>query len=129
LLAIKSNQKAVREKKMTTLYGIKNCDTVKKARSWLESHKVNYHFHDFRSDGITPAMVTQWINELGLDTLVNKRSTTWKELAEDIKQHFDASNAVAVIVANPTLIKRPLLDTGSQRLVGFKEADYHNLFN
>lgn len=114
---------------MTTLYGIKNCDTVKKARIWLERHNVNYTFHDFRVDGLTSAAVTQWIAELGLDTLVNKRSTTWKELDDSIKNNFDATSAVAVIVANPTLIKRPLLDTGTQKVVGFKEADYQALFN
>lgn len=114
---------------MITLYGIKNCDTVKKARTWLERHNVNYTFHDFRVDGLTSAAVNQWITELGLDTVVNKRSTTWKELDDSLKNNFDATNAVAVIVANPTLIKRPLLDTGAQKIVGFREADYHTIFN
>lgn len=114
---------------MTTLYGIKNCDTVKKTRTWLDSHNVNYTFHDFRADGLTTAQVKIWIAEIGLETLVNKRSTTWKELDDSIKNSFDATNAVAVIVANPTLIKRPLLDTGAQKIVGFKEADYQTLFN
>lgn len=114
---------------MTTLYGIKNCDTVKKARNWLEQHHVNYQFHDFRADGLTTAQVKSWIAELGLEMLVNKRSTTWKELDESIKNAFDANTAVAVIVENPTLIKRPLLETGTHKMVGFKEADYQNIFN
>ena len=114
---------------MNTLYGIKNCDTVKKARTWLEQHKVDYKFHDFRADGLTDEQVKIWIAEIGLDTLVNKRSTTWKELDETTKTNFDESNAVTIISKNPTLIKRPLLDTGKQKHVGFKDADYTRIFN
>ena len=114
---------------MITLYGIKNCDTVKKARDWLERKKVDYRFHDFRIDGLTPAQVKTWIAEIGLETLVNKRSTTWKELNDSIKDNFNADTAVAVIVENPTLIKRPLLDTGTQGYVGFKDAEYSKIFN
>lgn len=114
---------------MITLYGIKNCDTVKKARAWLEHHKVDYHFHDFRADGLDEPQVKKWIAEIGLETLVNKRSTTWKELNDSIKDNFNADTAVAVIVENPTLIKRPLLDTGTQGYVGFKDAEYSKIFN
>ena len=114
---------------MITLYGIKNCDTVKKARTWLEHNKVDYHFHDFRADGLDEPQVKKWIAEIGLETLVNKRSTTWKELNDSIKDNFNADTAVAVIVENPTLIKRPLLDTGTQGYVGFKEAEYSKIFN
>lgn len=114
---------------MTTLYGIKNCDTVKKARTWLEQHKVDYHFHDFRADGLTAAQVKTWITEIGLETLVNKRSTTWKELDEATKTNFNEINAATVISANPTLIKRPLLDTGKQKYVGFKDTEYTHIFN
>jgi arsenate reductase len=114
---------------MNTLYGIKNCDTVKKARTWLEQHHVDYHFHDFRIDGLTPAQVKTWIAEIGLETLVNKRSTTWKELDEATKTNFTEANAAAIISANPTLIKRPLLDTGTQKYVGFKDAEYTTIFN
>lgn len=113
---------------MITLYGIKNCDTVKKARIWLDKHQIAYQFHDFRTDGISESQVNNWINNLGLETLVNKRSTTWKELDENIKSDFD-QNAVQVITANPTLIKRPLLDTGKQHYVGFKESEYSVIFN
>ena len=114
---------------MTTLYGIKNCDTVKKARVWLEQHKVDYTFHDFRADGLTDAQVKSWIAEIGLDALVNKRSTTWKELDEATKNNFNETTAAAFISAHPTLIKRPLLDTGKQKLVGFKDAEYARIFN
>lgn len=114
---------------MTTLYGIKNCDTVKKARTWLEQQKVNYHFHDFRADGLSEAQVKTWIAEIGLETLVNKRSTTWKELDEATKTNFSEANAARVISENPTLIKRPLLDTGTQKHVGFKDTEYNTIFN
>ena len=114
---------------MITLYGIKNCDTVKKARTWLEQNKVDYRFHDFRADGLTTAQVKTWIIEIGLETLVNKRSTTWKELDEATKINFNETNAATVISENPTLIKRPLLDTGKQKYVGFKDTEYTHIFN
>jgi arsenate reductase len=113
---------------MITLYGIKNCDTVKKARTWLEQRGIDYQFHDFRTDGLTEQQVKLWIDELGLELLVNKRSTTWKELDEATKNQLDA-NAVQIITANPTLIKRPLLDTSKQKHVGFKDTEYSKIFN
>ena len=113
---------------MNTLYGIKNCDTVKKARNWLESNKIAYQFHDFRAEGLSEAQVKIWIKELGLEALVNKRSTTWKELDESIKADFNEAAALNTILASPTLIKRPLLDTGTSKHLGFKESDYAKLF-
>lgn len=109
---------------MTTLYGIKNCDTVKKARAWLENQSIDFRFHDFRADGLSESQVKAWIQELGLDTLINKRSTTWKTLDDKTKASLDEHTAVAIILESPTLIKRPLLDTGHQRLVGFKADVY-----
>lgn len=114
---------------VTTLYGIKNCDTVKKAISWLKGQEIDYQFHDFRADGLSEKQVRDWIEELGLDTLINKRSTTWKALDDQTKSSLDENTAVAIIVASPTLIKRPLLDTGSKRLVGFKADTYSTIFN
>lgn len=111
-----------------TLYGIKNCDTVKKARDWLTAHNIDYSFHDFRVDGLSAQQVTGWIYDLGLDTLVNKRSTTWKALDEKTKASLNESTAVQILIDNPTLIKRPLLDTGKQKTVGFKATDYQNIF-
>ena len=112
---------------MTILYGIKNCDTVKKARDWLDKNGIVYRFHDFRTDGLSEAQVKSWITEIGLEVLVNKRSTTWKELDETAKHDFE-KNANKVIQANPTLIKRPLLDTGKQKHVGFKDSEYTQIF-
>ncbi|MES2825785.1 MAG: ArsC family reductase [Pseudomonadota bacterium] len=114
---------------MIILYGIKNCDAVKKAREWLTKNKVNYHFHDFRADGLSKDKVNDWITEIGLEALVNKRSTTWKELTEAIKNNFNEKNAAAIIVEQPTLIKRPLLDTGTHKYLGFKDLEYTKIFN
>ena len=110
---------------MTILYGIKNCDSVKKARQWLEQHQITYQFHDFRSDGLSAEQVSIWVELLGWETLVNKRSTSWKALDDDVKRTMSAATAIAAILTSPTLIKRPLLATGTQLMVGFKNADYN----
>ncbi|HET8711103.1 MAG TPA: ArsC family reductase [Spongiibacteraceae bacterium] len=110
------------------LYGIKNCDTVKKARAWLDQHHVEYRFHDFRGDGLELKQVQNWLHELSLDDLINKRGTTWKQLDEKTRNGLTASNAAALIVVHPTLIKRPLLDIGHQRFVGFSDAMYRDIF-
>mgnify|MGYP001212173067 CR=1 FL=1 len=109
---------------MTTLYGIKNCDTVKKARKWLDENNINYSFHDFRSDGITETQVADWLQELSADNLINKRSTTWKQLSDTERDRAFGDQAAQLLCAHPTLIKRPLLDTGKQRYVGFKAEQY-----
>lgn len=111
---------------MNRLFGIKNCDTVKKAQAWLQQHAVPYTFHDFRKDGINHEQVSAWHAELG-DALINRRSTTWKQLSEADKAAAQ-TDPVALLLANPTLIKRPLLDTGKVRSVGFKDEDYAKLF-
>jgi Spx/MgsR family transcriptional regulator len=118
-----------RNQNVITLYGIKNCDTVKKARNWLEMHEVEYHFHDFRADGLERKKVKLWLDELGWETLVNRRSTSWKALDADARDNMDAASALEAILAQPTLIKRPLLDTGHERFVGFSAASYQKLFH
>lgn len=114
---------------MVTLFGIKNCDTVKKARQWLEQNGVEHQFHDFREDGINSEQVNNWLKELGWQTLINKRSTSWKQLDPAQREAMDNALAATAIMAQPTLIKRPLLDLGDKRSVGFKAADYQALFN
>ena len=114
---------------MTTLYGINNCDTVKKARKWLDDNGKQYTFHDFRKDGITEQQVQKWVAALGWETLINKRSTTWKELDEPTRAALNDSTVIAVVVQHPTLIKRPLLESADHIGVGFKAADYQTLFN
>lgn len=111
------------------IFGIKNCDSVKKARAWLDSHSIDYRFHDFRTDGLSAAQVQAWVAELGWETLINKRSTTWKQLDTAAREALTDESVIDVILAQPTLIKRPLLDTGDQRRVGFKAADYAAWFS
>lgn len=112
-----------------TLYGIKNCDTVKKARKWLDTHNIDYQFHDFREDGLTEDAVAAWLEELGWQNLLNRRSTSWKSLDEQTRLDMDEEAALKTILLHPTLIKRPLLDTGQQRYTGFSAASYAKIFN
>jgi len=109
---------------MYTLYGIKNCDTVKKARKWLESNDVNYQFHDFRVDGLTAEMIEQWFTTVGWEKLLNKRSTTWRQLDDAQKENINEQSAAILLLKNPTLIKRPVLDNEITILVGFSEESY-----
>lgn len=111
-----------------TLYGIKNCDTVKKARKWLDQHQVNYVFVDHRADGLNPDSLHHWLDTLGWEQLVNKRSTTYRALSESEKANLGPNTAYALLEANPTLIKRPLLDNQGQLSVGFKAEQYAALF-
>ena len=108
---------------MTTLYGIKNCDTVRKARKWLESEGINYHFHDFRSDGLNKKDLGVWTKAVGWEVLLNKRGTTWRQLPEKTKETVDEGRAIDLMLANPTLIKRPVLVRGRRVHVGFKRAE------
>lgn len=111
---------------MITLYGIKNCDTVKKARTWLEQHDVKYRFHDLRSDGLDEPTLQGWIKAVGWETLLNTRSTTWRQLPDASKRVASASQALPLLIAHPTLIKRPVLQHGKTVLVGFSAQDYAN---
>ena len=113
---------------MITLYGIPNCDTVKKARRWLDQHGVDYQFHDFRSDGLEATQVDQWLAKLGWETLLNRRSTSWKQLDPALRECMDDSAALGAVLESPTLIKRPLLDTGSALHVGFSDKAYQDIF-
>lgn len=114
---------------MITLYGIKNCDTVRKARKWLELHGIEYAFHDFREDGLDAGQVRQWLRELGWENLVNRRSTSWKALDANAREAMDDETALQAIMAQPTLIKRPLLDVGHERFTGFSAKNYEKIFN
>ena len=113
----------------TYMYGIKNCDTIKKARKWLEDAGVDFHFHDFRKDGITPEKLDTWFAAVGWETLLNKRGTTWRQLPEDVKNGIDAASAKTVMLENPAIIKRPVLETPQGVTVGFKAAEYEELFS
>ncbi len=113
---------------MTTLYGIKNCDTVKKARKWLEAAGIEYRFHDFRADGLEREQLDAWNRAVGWETLLNRRGTTWRQLPEAVKTGIDEARALDLMMEQPTLIKRPVLEHGGEFRVGFKEADYKVLF-
>lgn len=114
---------------MIVLYGIKNCDTVKRARKWLEVAGVEYRFHDFREDGLSRAQVATWLDELGWQQLINKRSASWKTLSEQARESMNDAAALDAISAQPTLIKRPLLDIGHELHTGFSAGRYSEIFN
>lgn len=116
--------------KTITLYGISpnNCDTVKKAQRWLQANSIEFSFHDFRKDGLEQQQLEQWAAALGWETLLNKRSTSWRQLDDEIKSNIDEQSAIREMLISPTLIKRPLLELNGQYQVGFKEADYASLF-
>ncbi len=109
---------------MITVYGIKECDTVKKCLKWLGAQQLPYHFHDLRRDGLDQALLQRWIDVLGWETLVNKRSTTWRGLPEETKSRLSESTAADILLAHPTLIKRPVIDAGRTLLIGFSEAGH-----
>lgn len=114
---------------MTTLYGIKNCDTVKKAQKWLEDHNLNPQLHDYRVNGLDPAWLAEMAEKFGWETLVNKKSTTWRSLSDEIKNSLNKETALQVLTENPTLIKRPIVLADGVALIGFNEADYQRAFN
>ncbi|EDY86597.1 ArsC family protein [gamma proteobacterium HTCC5015] len=113
---------------MTTLYGIKNCDTIKKARRWLEDNGVAYEFHDYKKVGVPEQQLRQWIDQFGWEVVLNKRGTTYRKLDDAIKDSLDAESAVAVLMTNASMIKRPVIEHGDTTLIGFKADDYQSLF-
>ncbi|WP_444911261.1 ArsC family reductase [Microbulbifer sp. PAAF003] len=112
---------------MITLYGIKNCDTVKKARKWLEKNGVDYRFHDFRVDGMEDVPLQAWLDKFGWQEVLNRRSTSWRELSDEQKNEMDKALALDLASATPTLIKRPVTTTSKETLFGFKEATFEQL--
>lgn len=106
------------------MYGIKNCGTVKKARAWLEVRGVAYDFHDYKTAGVDEAQMRSWVAEFGWEKVLNRAGTTFRKLPEADKADLDADKAVALMLAQPSMIKRPLLDLGPRRLLGFDPADW-----
>lgn len=107
-----------------TLYGIPNCDTVKKARVWMDQHGVAYAFHDYKKAGVDRAKLEQWVDEHGWETVLNRAGATFRKLPEADRGHLDRDKAVALMLEQPSMIKRPVLDLGDRRLVGFKPEVY-----
>ena len=111
-----------------TIYGIKNCDTMKKARAWLENNRVAYAFHDYKSAGIDKSKLEGWVRKVGWETLLNRAGTTFRKLPEKDKEGLTEKKAIALMLAQPSMIKRPVLElSGGKLLVGFKPEQYETM--
>lgn len=110
------------------IFGIPNCDTMKKARAWLKEHDVEYEFHDYKKAGIDEDTLRQWISVTGWETLLNRRGTTWRKVPEDVKDSINETVAIELMLDNPSIIKRPVLTTGDRIEVGFKPEQYAEVF-
>lgn len=114
--------------KSVTIYGIKNCDTMKKARTWLEDHGVAYAFHDYKAEGIDKASLERWAKEVGWEILLNRAGTTFRKLPDAQRENVTEKKAIALMLEQPSMIKRPVLDVGGKLLVGFKPDAYAKQF-
>jgi len=114
--------------RVVNVYGIRNCDTVKKARRWLDDQGIAYRFHDFRSDGLEPARLARWLNEPGWEQLINRRGTTWRQLDANTRERLSAATAAALLLAHPTLIRRPVLEQAGRIYLGFSPEAYAHIF-
>ena len=110
-----------------TLYGISNCDTIKKARAWLGRHEIAFRFHDYRKQGLDREQLLSMVSALGWEAMLNRRGTTWRTLPGKVKDQIDAESAIDVMLENPAIIKRPILAAGDQLHVGFSEAQYREI--
>jgi arsenate reductase (glutaredoxin) len=110
-----------------TVYGIRNCDTMKKARAWLEAHGVDYDFHDYKVAGIERATLEKWVQAVGWEVLLNRAGTTFRKLPDDAKERIDERTAIDLMRAHPSMIKRPVLERGKTLLVGFSPERYSAL--
>jgi arsenate reductase (glutaredoxin) len=111
-----------------TIHGIKNCDTMRKARAWLETQGVAYTFHDYKAEGIERRKLDGWVREVGWESLLNRAGTTFRKLPDADKLGLDEAKAVALMLAQPSLIKRPVLEAGGKPIVGFKPEIYAAVF-
>jgi len=114
--------------KSVTIYGIKNCDTMKKARAWLDKHNVAYDFHDYKSAGIAPAALEKWVRAVGWETLINRAGRTFRALPPKDQDGLTEKKAIALMAAQPSMIKRPALDVDGKLIVGFKAEQYEQTF-
>lgn len=110
------------------MYGIKNCDTIKKAKKWLDEKGVEFTFHDYRKDGLSDELLSSLESTLGWEALLNKRGTTWRKLPEETKDTINKESALLIMLENPAIIKRPILNTGNSLELGFSDAAYQQLF-
>lgn len=114
---------------MITVFGIKNCDTIKKARNWLTDQGIEYQFHDFRANGIDRDRIETWIQQAGWETVLNRRGTTWRKLDAAIRDTVNRDNVAALLAEHPAMIKRPVLDIDGDISIGFKPDLYQSIFN
>ena len=122
------NAQTVGMKQAITIYGIKNCDTMKKARAWLDQHGVAYAFHDYKVAGVERASLEGWAGKVGWETLLNRGGTTFRALPEKDKDALTEKKAITLMIAQPSMIKRPVLEIGGKLLVGFKPEQYAAAF-
>lgn len=113
---------------MITLYGIKACDTMKKARTWLDQHQIAYDFHDYKTQGIDAATLNRWLEQVNWDTLINRSGTTWRKLDDARKQITDNTQAIALMIEQPSMIKRPVLEMDGKVYLGFRSEEYGRMF-
>lgn len=114
---------------MITMYGIKNCDTIKKAKKWLDNQQIEYTFHDYRVDGLDEQWLQSACQTLGWELVLNKRGTTFRQLDSEIKDNLTESSAIEQILLAPAMIKRPILSVDNQLHIGFKDTQYAEIFN
>jgi arsenate reductase len=111
-----------------TLYGIPNCDTIKKARNWLQEHAVEYRFHDYRKQGVDGDQLQAMAAQLGWEVMLNRRGTTWRALPNPVKEQIDEASAVKLMLDNPAIIKRPIVELGGDLHIGFNPQQYQEIF-
>lgn len=113
----------------TVMYGIKNCDTIKKAKKWLEANELEFTFHDHRVNGLDKAQLLTWCETLGWEQVLNKRGTTYRQLTDEQKAGLTEATAIELLMAQPAMIKRPILEVGEQLILGFKADIYATAFS
>jgi len=112
---------------MITIYGIRNCDTMKKTFAWLKKHKIEYQFHDFKKSGLDPALLDEWITRIGWEPLLNRRGMMWRKLGDDVRANIEINSARAIMLETPSIVKRPVLNSGDALTLGFSEEKYREL--
>jgi len=113
---------------MVRIYGIPNCDTMKKARQWLADHGIEHEFHDYKKAGVDAQRLRRWVMQVGWESLLNRRGTTWRRLDEEVRSAIDEAGAIGLMLENPSIIKRPVLEYGKTLHVGFKAEEYAGIF-
>jgi arsenate reductase len=112
---------------MITIYGIPNCDTMKKARKWLEANGVEYEFHDYKKLGVPENKLQNWVKQSGWETVLNQRGSTWRKLDDKTRNSINETSAIEIMLDHPSIIRRPILESGNKVLIGFRADEYQQL--